>query len=195
MREKSNILDEWLVLKAQQGDHVAFQQLVTKWHKKLLYQSFIRTNDWTQSEDIVQDVWQWLVVNLAKLKDVNKFSAWIRTIVDRRSIDWVRKHQKERVNQKEYINGVDQTDDISSAAYSDAASGFDEGAISALEKTLEELNADSKLILVLYYLESNSIESIAGILCIPKGTVKSRLFHAREKLKKLLKPKNHEKSE
>lgn len=195
MHEKSNILDEWLVLNAQQGDQAAFRQLVTKWHKKLQYQSYIRTNDWEQSEDIVQDVWQWLIVNLRKLKDVNKFSAWIRTIVDRRSIDWVRKHQKERVNQKQYINGVDQTDHIGLTAYTDAASNFDGDSIMVLERTLEQLNADSKLILVLYYLESNSIESIAGILSIPKGTVKSRLFHAREKLKKLLKPKIHEKSE
>lgn len=195
MHEKSNILDEWLVLNAQQGDQVAFRQLVTKWHKKLQYQSYIRTNDWEQSEDIVQDVWQWLITNLVKLKDVNKFSGWIRTIVDRRSIDWVRKHQTERVIQKQYLNGVDQTDNLGLTGYSDSASGFDENSIVVMEKTLEQLNADSKLVLVLYYLESNSIESIAEILGIPKGTVKSRLFHAREKLKKLLKPKIHEKSE
>lgn len=195
MREKSNLLDEWLVLNVQQGDEIAFRQLVTKWHKKLLYQSYIRTNDWEQSEDIVQDVWQWLVVNLHKLKDVSKFSAWIRTIVDRRSIDWVRKHQREIANQKQYVNGADQIDNIGIADFADGASASNEGLIKAMENTLEQLNADSKLILVLYYLESNSIESIAGILNIPKGTVKSRLFHAREKLKKLLKPKNHEKSE
>ncbi|WP_456459582.1 RNA polymerase sigma factor [Reichenbachiella sp.] len=195
MREKSNLLDEWLVLNAQRGDEVAFHQLVTKWHKKLLYQSYIRTNDWVQSEDIVQDVWQWVVVNLRKLKDVNKFSAWIRTIVDRRSIDWVRKHQRERANQNQYVNGADQIDNISITDFADGASASNESLIKAMENTLEQLNADSKLILVLYYLESNSIESIAGILNIPKGTVKSRLFHAREKLKKLLKPKNHEKSE
>lgn len=195
MREKSNLLDEWLVLNAQQGDEVAFRQLVTKWHKKLLYQSYIRTNDWVQSEDIVQDVWQWVVVNLRKLKDVNKFSAWIRTIVDRRSIDWVRKHQRERINQNQYVNGADQIDNIGITDFVDSSSASNEGLIKAMENTLEQLNADSKLILVLYYLESNSIESIAGILNIPKGTVKSRLFHAREKLKKLLKPKNHEKPE
>ncbi|MEP3389607.1 MAG: RNA polymerase sigma factor [Reichenbachiella sp.] len=195
MREKSNLLDEWLVLNAQQGDEIAFRHLVTKWHKKLLYQSYIRTNDWEQSEDIVQDVWQWLIGNLHKLKDVSKFSAWIRTIVDRRSIDWVRKHQRERANQKQYVNGADQIDNIGIADFADGASASNEGLIKAMENTLEQLNADSKLILVLYYLESNSIESIAGILSIPKGTVKSRLFHAREKLKKLLKPQNHEKPE
>lgn len=194
MNEKSNILDEWLVLKAQQGDQEAFHQLVVKWHKKLQYQSYIRTKDWEQSEDIVQDVWQWLVTKIRKLKDVNKFSAWIRTIVDRRSIDWVRKHQRERENQNQFVNGNDKTDHISLADYSDSASALDRDRLTALESTLNLLNPESKLILVLYYLESNSIESIAGILDIPKGTVKSRLFHAREKLKKLLIPTNYEKS-
>lgn len=195
MREKSNILDEWLVLKAQEGDRKAFRQLVKKWHKKLLYQSYIRTKNWEQSEDIVQDVWQWLVVHLDRLNDVNKFSSWVRTIVDRRSIDWLRKHQTERINEKQYVNGVDQIDNISITDFADSTSASSEGLIKAMENTLEQLNPDSKLILVLYYLESNSIESIAGILSIPKGTVKSRLFHAREKLKKLLKPQNHEKPE
>lgn len=192
MHEKSNILDEWLVLKSQEGDQVAFHQLVQKWHKKLLYQSFIRTQNWQESEDIVQDVWQWLVTNLYKLKDENKFSAWIRTIVDRKSIDWVRKQQKERINHKQFANGIDQIDHANIDHYIGVDSGLDEQVLTALEKTLEQLNADNKLVLVLYYLESNSIESIAGILGIPKGTVKSRLFHAREKLKKLLKPKIYE---
>ncbi|MEP2023470.1 sigma-70 family RNA polymerase sigma factor, partial [Reichenbachiella sp.] len=143
---------------------------------------------------IVQDVWQWLVTNLSRLEDVNKFSSWIRTIVDRRSIDWVRKHQKERVNQDKFAYGNDQIDNTSATNYTDGATDDDGSEMNALEMSLNQLNAESKLILVLYYLESNSIESIASILCIPKGTVKSRLFHAREKLKKILKQKSYEKS-
>ncbi|MEP2275499.1 MAG: sigma-70 family RNA polymerase sigma factor [Reichenbachiella sp.] len=194
MNEKSQILDELLVLQSQNGDREAFEHLVVKWHKKLLYQSHIRTKDWEQSEDIVQDVWQWLVTNLSRLEDVNKFSSWIRTIVDRRSIDWVRKHQKERVNQDKFAYGNDQIDNTSATNYTDGATDDDGSEMNALEMSLNQLNAESKLILVLYYLESNSIESIASILCIPKGTVKSRLFHAREKLKKILKQKSYEKS-
>lgn len=189
MYKKSQILDEWLVLKAQEGDQQAFRQLVIKWHKKLLYQSHIRTKDWHEAEDIVQEVWQWVLGNLNKLKETSKFGAWIRTIVDRRSIDWVRKQQKQRDNQYLIANGFNETDQLSLTDTFDTATDTHENQLKVLELTLNQLNAESKLVLVLYYLESHSIESIAGILNIPKGTVKSRLFHAREKLKSLMKTK------
>ena len=187
MKEKSSILDEWLVLKVQQGDQEAFRQLVLKWHKKLLYQSHIRTNDWSQSEDIVQDTWQWLVGNMHKLREVSKFGSWIRTIIDRRSIDWVRKQQRQRENQNKLIDGLDQTNFTSHTNDTADHSDVYEKQLSTMEAALNGLNPESKLILVLYYLENHSIQSIAEILSIPSGTVKSRLFHAREKLKKKMK--------
>lgn len=194
MHEKSQILDEWLVLRAQRGDREAVQQLVLKWHKKLLYQSHIRTRDWQQSEDIVQDVWQWLVSNLGKLKEAEKFGAWIRTIVDRRSIDWVRKQQRlrRRNEQPVFDHGNNKTIDTGIANYPDITDDSNEGQLIALELAMNQLSSESKLVLVLYYSESSSIQTISEILKIPKGTVKSRLFHAREKLKKILKQKAYE---
>lgn len=192
MNEKSQILDGLLVLRAQQGDREAFEQLVRKWHKKLLYQSYIRTKDWEQSEDIIQDVWQWLVTNLRKLKEAAKFGSWIRTVVDRRSIDWIRKQQRTR-NQFEKTAWSQESVEVL-ADPSDSVINK-ESRLSALESAMNELKPESKLILVLYYTEENSIESIAHILRVPKGTVKSRLFHAREKLKNMLKQDSYEKSE
>ncbi|MEO9805973.1 MAG: sigma-70 family RNA polymerase sigma factor [Reichenbachiella sp.] len=194
MHEKSQILDELLVLRAQRGDREAFEQLVLKWHKKLLYQSHIRTRDWEQSQDIVQDVWQWLVGNLGKLRDAGKFGAWVRTVVDRRSIDWVRKQQRIRNQQTTLTNGSNQAIDTCTTDYSDFADDPDERHLTEIEQAMSQLNADSKIIIVLYYSESSSIETISEILKIPKGTVKSRLFHAREKLKKIIKQKNYERS-
>ncbi len=182
LKSKSQLLDELLVLQAQGGDRQAINILVQKWNKKLVYQSYIRTNNWEESQDIVQNVWQWLYHHLDKLDDVSNFASWIRTIVDRRSIDWVRKAStKKEVNKKsdgtigfDHFDIVDDTDDVGNRQ---------EESLNRLEKGLQRLNADMKLILTLYYLESSSIESISKILKIPKGTVKSRLFHAREKLK------------
>lgn len=193
MNEKSQILDGLLVLRAQRGDRQAFEQLVLKWHKKLLYQSFIRTKKWEQSEDIVQDVWQWLIPNIRKLKEAGKFGAWIRTIVDRRSIDWVRKQERVRNRNEQVVIEV-----VSDEAENGAADVFeidnnnDDNQMARLEKAMSGLNPDSKMVLMLYYTESNSIETIALILGVPKGTVKSRLYNAREKLKNMIKQKAYE---
>jgi RNA polymerase sigma factor (sigma-70 family) len=186
IKTKSQILDELLVLQAQRGDKEAFEQLVIKWHKKLIYQSQFRTNNHEQSQDIVQDVWQWLTGNLHRLGDVSNFGSWIRTIVDRRSIDWLR---KQKVNVELTDQATDDNNRIIDTGTIDGDSGAEDAAeqsLIQLEHAMSELNSESKLILTLYYTESQSIESISKIMGIPTGTVKSRLFYAREKLKKLL---------
>jgi RNA polymerase sigma-70 factor (ECF subfamily) len=53
------------------------------------------------------------------------------------------------------------------------------------------MKAQQRLILNLYYLEELPVQEIARILDIPEGSVKSRLFYAREDLKKVLEPIFH----
>lgn len=55
-----------------------------------------------------------------------------------------------------------------------------------LQTTLELLGEDLKIVTVLYYYNDLSISEISDILNIPKGTVKSRVFRAREKLYEIL---------
>ena len=55
-----------------------------------------------------------------------------------------------------------------------------------LQRTLELLEEDLRIVTVLYYYNDLSISEIADILNIPKGTVKSRVFRAREKLYEIL---------
>ncbi|MCV9385461.1 RNA polymerase sigma factor [Reichenbachiella ulvae] len=193
MKSKSQILDELLVLQARRGDREAFEQLVVKWHTKLVYQSQLRTHNREQSQDIVQDVWQWLIGHLYKLEDVAHFGSWIRTIVDRRSIDWLRK-QKHNVELNNQSYERDRTIDTGTAD-GDSSTENTEQSLSQLEQAMASLPAENKLVLTLYYMESHSIEGIAQILGIPKGTVKSRLYHTREKLKKILNEQHHEKYE
>ncbi len=187
MKTKSQLLDELLVLQARRGDKEALEQLVMKWHKKLIYQSQFRTKNHEQSEDIVQDVWQWVIGNHHKLHDISNFGSWIRTIVDRRSIDWLRRQKRSvEVNQEEDLYGNFETSNSGDHDPIDTIESPAEHALKRMEEAIKRLPAENKLILSLYYHESHSLESISKILGIPKGTVKSRLFHSREKLKKLL---------
>lgn len=57
---------------------------------------------------------------------------------------------------------------------------------SHLYLTLEKLETKFRVVLVLHYLEGYEVEEIAKILSIPKGTVKSRLYRGRKKMRKLL---------
>ena len=71
---------------------------------------------------------------------------------------------------------------------SELHTNFDNNVIlqTDLQRTLELLEEDLKIVTVLYYYNDLSISEISDILNIPKGTVKSRVFRAREKLYEIL---------
>lgn len=58
--------------------------------------------------------------------------------------------------------------------------------ITTVREAVDRLPGKMKIAVLLYYMEERSVEEIAGILHIPRGTVKSRLYQAREKLKREL---------
>jgi RNA polymerase sigma-70 factor (ECF subfamily) len=68
-----------------------------------------------------------------------------------------------------------------------------ERQLELIKTAIKQLSADHRLILRLFYLEEHSLLEIGSILELSVGTVKSRLFHAREKLKSLLKLSSYEK--
>ncbi len=71
-------------------------------------------------------------------------------------------------------------------------SGTPEEILVQLRLAIKELPDDQRTVVLMFYQENLNILSISRILNIPSGTVKSRLFKAREKLKKILKEKTIE---
>jgi RNA polymerase sigma-70 factor (ECF subfamily) len=93
-----------------------------------------------------------------------------------KSVDWIRKAQKNRTLNE---------DDVKESLYGHHDVNNEE--ISQMMIHLNQLPIDQKMVLTLFYLQQHSVVEIAEILSIPMGTVKSRLFNARETLKKKLK--------
>ena len=87
-------------------------------------------------------------------------------------------------NNQEHINV--NTTELSSDNHSS------EEDVSVMRRAMQELSIDHRNILSLFYLEGYTVIEIAAILDTSKGTVKSRLFYARESLKKQIKNYNHE---
>ena len=88
-------------------------------------------------------------------------------------MDWVRNIQKQRrVGRNEVKESMHAED------------GDDSDRLEQVMKHLQALPEDQKIILTLFYLKGHNIREISEILTIPLGTVKSRLFGAREHLKK-----------
>ncbi|MBC8470633.1 MAG: RNA polymerase sigma factor [Planctomycetes bacterium] len=167
----SNIQNHFLVMAAQDGNEAALDKLVSLWQKKLWQYVFRLTTDVHASWDITQQCWLEIIKGLTKLHDPANFKAWAYRIATNRTIDWLKNKKK-----NQHIN-LESIEVDSNRKDND----------SQVKELVQRLKSDSRVILSLYYFEQLSIPEISIALNIPTGTVKSRLFTAREELKQLWK--------
>jgi len=165
----SKLQNQFLVMAAQDGNEAALDKLVSLWQKKLWQYVFGLTTDVHASWDITQQTWLEIIKGLRKLHDPKCFKAWAYKIATNRTIDWLKNKKKNQHINLESIEVV---------------SNRKENDIQAKE-LVQRLKCDSRVVLSLYYFEQLNISEISIALNIPPGTVKSRLFTAREELKKL----------
>lgn len=168
------LASEYLILQAQEGDATALEALLKAWQKRLWALACSLTN-----RDVAHDVLQESMCAIARgirgLEDPACFKSWAYRIVSNKSRDWIRandrRHRLESsVSEASFVEEDDSVVD----------------RIDCLQVGLSALPADQRGILKLFYLEGMSVSEIAVVLSIPEGTVKSRLFTARGKLKRLM---------
>ena len=174
MKKQNNISDAKLVLAYQSGNKKAIAILVERWHQKFCKQAYWYTKDKDAAKDIAQDSWNVIIHKLNDLNNPEKFGYWALAIVCRKAIDWSRRKSKTLEQQKGYhqvLNSFSEENNITE----------DSTKILLAIKALPDIQ---QTVLRLFYIESYSLKQISSLLNLSKGTVKSRLFYAREKLKK-----------
>ena len=185
---KSENKDSDLVIAFQQGDKNALSVLVKRWHIHFCKFAYWYCKDADVAKDIAQESWSVIINKISHLENPNKFKNWAISIVNRKSIDWLRS-QKRELNKLQKFHG-------------DRSSIFEEVTFEKLkdqEKTkrtllnaIIQLPINQQAVLKLFYTEEYTLKEIGKLLNISLGTAKSRLFHAREKLKLILKNMNYE---
>jgi len=186
MRKSDTLLDGSLVSEYLSGDKKALAQLVKRWHKPFCNKAYWIVNDADLAKDIAQDCWSTIISRMNSLKDTNSFGSWALRIVYSKSLDELRKSTRKRKNQGEYAK------DYEREIVADSEDDRSKLKIMLL-KCINELSVHQQEVIKLFYVEEYSLKEISELLKISVGTAKSRLFHARENLKKSLKNKNHEK--
>lgn len=175
-RSPEQILDELLVLQAQDGDRDALTQLVSRWHGRLLRHASRLTGRSDAAADIVQDSWLAIVKGLRRLDDPACFPRWAFQIVTRRSADWTRG----KIRHRKLVAEAAGTQPLNQET-TDGNENLD-----PLRTAIRQLPAERRTLLSMHYLDGLSIAEIAEILSIAPGTVKSRLYHTRNELRSLL---------
>lgn len=174
-----------LVELAGAGNEDAFEQLV-KAHEARVYHLALRmTGDRETAFDLTQETFlkAWHAIGMFQFD--SKFSTWLCRIASNTCIDHLRRKRRYQT--------VSLTDPEESRALDLPDSSFDPAVLTeraqdreAVLQALEQLPVEYRTVLSLRALEDMSYEEIGQVLDMNPGTVKSRIFRAREKMRQLL---------
>ncbi|PHR93152.1 MAG: RNA polymerase subunit sigma-70 [Robiginitomaculum sp.] len=183
-RNVARVFDEYLVVCARAGDRAALGRLVKYWQPKLLAHAYRLTGDVEIAKDVAQDGWADILKGLPGLKESTVFPAWAYRIVTRRAVDRIRRAQRKRRTEAAFA---------AEPSLSDRTSEKMEIAVDRTPITcaIAELSTSQRVVIALFYLEELSVTEISVALEVPAGTVKTRLMHARRKLRAYLEGEDH----
>ncbi len=176
-KSRAQIYDELLVLKCQQKNRDAFDELVARWQKRLWHYAFQVIRSESAAWDVVQETWLAIIKGLNKLSDVAVFPRWVFKILNNKCVDYLRREQlHNRVSTQIAEQAKNEP--------SDRQSNYD--VHKSLWAAIEKLSSDQRALLSLRYQQGFDMGQIAEILAIPEGTVKSRIHRALNQLKQMV---------
>jgi RNA polymerase sigma-70 factor (ECF subfamily) len=185
--------DAGLVSRSRQGDLDAFEQLVLKHQKRMLNIAYRLIGDYDEACEVAQDAFLSAHRNIKMFRGDSKFTTWLTAITVNLSKNRL-KHLKSRHGHEAYslddpvetIDGEMIIDPPSTApSVLDRLEKRD--VQSRVQDCIKVLDSDFREVLVLRDLQDLSYEEIGSLLKLHGGTVKSRLFRAREMVKDCLK--------
>jgi len=182
------LADENLISNIQAGDTDAFEEIVTKYEKQIYNLALRYSGNPDDALDISQDVFLRVYKNIHTFKGQSKFSTWLYQIATNICIDHCRKNSKKKESSILYFdeNGEEQEIEFPDISYAPEQVFEQQEIQEELTRCIDLLGDEHRLILTLRDIEGLTYQEIGIILSMEQGTVKSRLFRAREKLRKLL---------
>lgn len=172
---------ENLVQSAKNGDEQAMTRLVTI-HKALVFTIVLRmTNDHAASQDLTQETFIKVFMNMKKVKNAQHFRPWMCTIARNVTRDYFRKSKRRRTISLEEVKNVQ---------------GHSNLAVTRrrmiIQDALAKLAERDRMLLTLAYYEGFSLGEVAEVMKMTTSNVKISIHRARKRLRKHLEGYEHE---
>lgn len=183
--------DRELVARAQKGDRAAFRVLFERYSRRAYSLAFGVVRNPDDALDVVQDAFIKAHRHLDKFEGQASFYTWLYRIVMNLAIDHIRKNRRQKV--VDFSDGTLDENGIGEDSLIPRIIGGNPGRAlldreirDRIATALDELSDNHRAVLVMRELEGLSYEEMAQVMGCSKGTIMSRLFHARRNMQKRL---------
>jgi len=182
--------DQELVRRVQAGDQTAFNLLVLKYQHRVLKLVGRFVNDAAEAEDVAQEAFLKAYRALASFRGDSAFYTWLYRIAINTAKNALVSQRRRPVDFDLDLQDPDQYERHAKLKEADTPEGvlLTDEIRAVVEEAMEQLPEDLRTAIVLRELEGLSYEEIAEAMDCPVGTVRSRIFRAREAIDKKLKP-------
>ena len=184
--------DQRIVQEILAGNTEKFSELVHRFEKNIYSLSMRYSRNSEDAMDLTQEIFIKVYKNLNTFQEKGRLSTWIYRIATNACLDFVRKKQKYRVVSltEEDYDGNESTMELPDSSMEPEELYLRQEQTSAVSAALETLSPEYKQMIILRDIQGLSYEEIGNVLQMESGTVKSRIFRARDALRKVLLTEN-----
>jgi len=178
------LADSELVQSTLAGREYGFEELVRRYQRPIAAYVYRMVGDYDAALDLTQEVFIKVYASLARYRPEFKFSTWIYKIAHNAAIDHLRRHATREAVASSATDRVEVT--VESHRLSPEQESERTERCSEIETVVQLLPAPYRELILLRHSQDLSYEEIAEITGLPLGTVKNRLFRAREAMREHL---------
>ena len=184
-KDEAAIDERDLLARAKRGEMLAYDELVRHYQGRIYALVYNMTSNKEDAEDLVQDVFVKAYASLARFEEKSSFYTWVYRIAINRTLNFLKKRQRNpKMSLDDVDNGVER--DPAYVELSARESPFRDATLSELQeklnKALMTLSENHRTVVVLHDIQGVPHEEIASMIGCSQGTVRSRLFYARQQL-------------
>jgi RNA polymerase sigma-70 factor (ECF subfamily) len=182
--------DRELILRAQKGDQAAFRRLVERHQRRAFAIAMGLVRDENDARELVQDAFLRVYRNLNSFQGGSSFFTWLYRIVTNLAIDLMRKPGRRDAELVDGQAAPDEPTEFPLVSRIDGADPIDvirrREIAGRIQAALDALPPYHRGVILMREVEGMSYEEMATAMGVSKGTIMSRLFHARQKLQRAL---------
>lgn len=172
-----------LLARVAKEDQSAFRELYKAFSRKVFAYVLHMLNDHARAEEVLVDTMYEVWRNPGRFRGDSQFSTWLIGIARNKALMVYRARRPDEAH--------DDLDDVAETMASETPDGFAQLAAKqrseGVQRCMGRLSDEHRECMHLVFFEGMSLADVAAVQRCPEGTVKTRLFHARQKIKQCLK--------